>query len=114
MQLDTLRFYHREAELTELEDILPGSESDDFYRITLTGWGKPDLGELYRNFSHLPHLEFRDETLNPEDLWEGAGEDSLQGVYFALLQQAAETDPNARLAAEISRKLLAGKEVRLP
>ena len=114
VQLDTLRFYDREAELTQLEDILPGSESADFYRVTLTGWGKPDVRELYRKFSHLPHLEFRDETMDPDSLWEGAGEDSLQGAYFALLKQAAETDPNARLAAEISRKLLAGKEVRLP
>ena len=45
------------------------------------------------------------------------GADTLEGVYFRLLREAMEADPDSReeiqLAAEISRKLLEGREVTL-
>ena len=44
-------------------------------------------------------------------------EDTLEGIYFGMLLKAMEQDPEhaevIELAAEISRKLLKGREVRL-
>ena len=115
-------FYQREVEIGEdplgaLEAVLPAAGSDDFYRITLTGRGKPDLQELRMALRRIPNLELRDRTTEPVDLWVDVEEDSLRGRYFRLLKQAAE-DPETReqalLAAEISRMLLEGREVTLP
>ena len=67
----------------------------------------------------FPTLELLDETVDPGELWDQAGEDSLRGAYFERLRQQAEkADPETRkkilLAAEISRRLLDGREVQLP
>ncbi len=122
VSLDTLRFYDLEVDIGEdpaaaLEGALPGAASQDFYRITLTGWGSVDLPALKKQFAAWPNLELRDKTQPPMDLWAGIGEDSLEGVYFGMLRKAMETDPeNAQaiqLAAEISRKILDGREVLL-
>lgn len=122
VSLDTLRFYEMEASvepdaLKNLEQLLPAAGSEDFYRVTLTGCGKADLAQLKANFPEFPNLELRDQTEPPLDIWGSADEDSLEGIYFGLLRRAMEAEPeNARqieLAAEISRKLLAGKEVIL-
>lgn len=95
-----------------LDAVLPPGGSEDHYRITLTGTLDIDIRELKVIFSRFPNLELVDETVAPHSLWEMAGQDSLEGVYFSLLQQSEE--PIALLAAEISRKLLMGKEVILP
>ena len=92
----------------------PAGSGQDFYKVTLTGWDTGDGQMLQTRFSHLPHLTIRDERENPERLWEDAGEDTLRGMYFSLLRQQAQTDPGAVLTAEISRKLLEGREVILP
>ena len=102
-----------------LEAVLPPAGNSDFYRITLTGYGKPNFPSLYWKFSGFPNLELRDKTMDPEELFSQAGEDSLRGTYFEKLKEsAAEADPELRkqilLAAEISRKLLDGREVLLP
>ncbi len=122
VSLDTLRFFDLEVDIGSdaglaLEEVLPALESRDFYRITLTGWGKADMAALARKFRGYPNLELRDHTQPPMDLWENTDQDSLEGVYFHMLHKAMEADPEQagryRLAAEISRKLLAGKEVTL-
>lgn len=122
VSLDTVRFYDLTVNvetdvLQELEQHLPAAGSEDFYRVTLTGCGNVNLEELKAQFPELPHLEFRDQTEPPLDIWGSADEDSLEGVYFGLLRRAMDLEPeNARqieLAAEISRKLLLGKEVIL-
>jgi hypothetical protein len=64
-------------------------------------------------------LELRDKTVPPIDIWGSVGEDSFEGTYFKLLQDALEgaTDTQQEtilLAAEISRRLLDGQEVNLP
>ena len=120
--LDSLRFYEMDVEIgedagTALENVLPGGGSEDFYRITLTGTGNVDIAQLKKQFERFPNLELRNQTEEPIDLWADAGEDTLRGVYFRLLREAAEHSDNAgqiRLAAEISRKLLSGREVTLP
>ncbi len=123
--LDTPRFYDRTAEiLTDAEaalaGALPAAGSEDHYRIRLTGESDPiDLPSLRARFPQFPKLELRDETVPPTDPWGSMGEDSLEGVYFQLLHDSMEgADEETRsaliLAAKISRKLLDGREVRLP
>ncbi len=122
VSLDTLRFHELEIEVGDdaaaaVEAVLPGLAGQDFYRISLTGWGTVDMDALKAQFAAFPNLELRDKTEDPLNLWEDAGEDSLEGVYFRMLKSAMEEDPeNARrirLAAEISRRLLTGREVTL-
>ena len=59
-------------------------------------------------------LQLQDRTMPPRNLWEQAGEDSLEGRYFQLLQEAAERAEGAEQAARISRQILDGQEVTLP
>ena len=79
--------------------------------------GRVPLGEFraYETDSGIPNLWLRDQRTAPGELWELAGEDTLEGVYFRLLREQAEAgDDAAALAARISRELLMGKEVALP
>ena len=123
--LDTPRFYDEEVEAGEdahsaLSAILPAVESSDFYRVTLTGYSAGiDLDALRNQFSHIANLQLRDETIPEVDLWSNIDQDSLEGVYFSLLKEAAQSDSEvlsrrAMLAARISRKILDGQEVKLP
>ena len=113
--LDTPRFYDLEGDAETLENILPPVQSGDFYRVTLTGTGE-DSAEDWK--ARLPHLEIIDRRWEQEDIWSSAGEDTLEGVYFRLLRQKLEQANPAEaehilLAAEISRKILDGREVAL-
>ena len=123
--LDTPRFYDEAAEagddpLEAVASILPAIDSSDFYRVTLTGYANGvDLAQIRKQFPHIPNLILRDETLPEPDLWSVAGEDSLEGTYFQLLKNSADSDSEtirrrARLAARISRQILDGQEVVLP
>ena len=120
--LDTLRFHELEVDIGEdaalaLEDALPAAGSKDFYRVTLVGTGKVDLPALKGGLGAFPHLQLRDKTEEFADIWPDAEEDTLEGIYFQMLRRAMDSDPAAakhvQLAAEISRKLLRGKEVTL-
>jgi len=115
--MDFTRFYDLETDagsnpVSSLEVLLPAVDSGDFYRVTLTGYGSPDLEELRRAFSHISNLQLRSRTETQVPLWTDVDEDSLRGTYFRLLKNSK--DPNAALAAEISQRLLAGREVQLP
>ena len=122
--LNTLRFHQLEVDtgddaVAALEGVLPGFGSRDFYRITLTGNGSGTLADIYDHFQHIPNLELRDSREEKGDIWACAGEDTLQGTYFGRLKAALdEGDDDAQrqiqLAAEISRKMLDGREVSLP
>lgn len=117
--LDVPRFYDLEADVSEnveavLDRLLPAAESWDFFRITLTGQTEVDMETVRKRYTFLPNLILRDRTESPEDLWAEAGSDSFRGVYFSLLRDRAGEDPRAVLAAEISRKILSGREVKLP
>ncbi len=125
LPLDTPRFHDLQAEaggdpLAALEAVLPAAGNQDRYRITLTGeCAAVDIPALTEKLSRFPYLELRDKTIPPVDLWANAGEDTLEGVYFGLLQQALENaDPaeaeRIRLAAKLSRRILDGQEVVLP
>lgn len=123
--LDTPRFYDEEAEvdgepLDAVAALLPGVESSDFYRITLTGYcNGVDIPVITAKFPHIPNLQLRDKTLPQTDLWSNTDQDTLEGVYFSLLKEAVESENEtlsrrARLAAQISRRILDGQEVKLP
>lgn len=123
--LDTPRFYDEQIEVGDdpaesVAALLPDLHTDDFYRITLTGYSAGiDLKQLSTAFPQVPNLILRDETRPEMDLWSAVGEDTLEGVYFGLLQQAAQSDSpalqeKAKLAARISRQILDGQEVKLP
>ncbi len=125
LPLDTPRFYDEFLEAGEdavasLASLLPAMETEDFYRVTLTGYSKPlDLKALRHRFPQVPNLTVRDETLPEPDLWSCVGEDSLEGAYFSALKANADSDSEtisrrARLAARISRQILDGQEVKLP
>ena len=104
-----------EKEVEEkLEDLLPGQGSRDFYRVILTGSREVDLTML----EQFPNLELRDHREAPIDIWESADADTLEGTYFRILREAMdvaseENKEQYRLAAEISRKILLGREVTL-
>ena len=121
--MDTPRFFDLEAETGEsaaasLDALLPPVESADFYRVTLTGSGEGSIEELTTRFAHIPNLELRDQRTEKVDIWSAAGDDTLEGVYFQMLRQMLDTADEReaaqiQLAAEISRKLLDGREVTL-
>lgn len=125
LPLDTPRFYDETLEVGDdgestVAALLPALKTNDFYRITLSGYSTGiDIAALQKAFPHVPNLILRDETRPEMDLWSAVGEDSLEGVYFGLLQQAASGDSEAlrekaMLAARISRQILDGQEVKLP
>ena len=96
-----------ESTLTPLE-ILLNSSCDDV-----------DLDALQAEFGAFPNLVLRDQTTRPVDIWNGAGEDSFEGVYFGMLRDALENAAEEEqetilLAAKLSRQLLEGREVKLP
>lgn len=123
--IEAPRFYDEELEagtnaLGALNGFLPSLPTQDFYRITLTGYSSGvDLKALSDAFPHIPNLVIKDETLPEMDLWHAVGEDSLEGVIFTMLQQATQSTSatlqnNAQLAARICRQILDGQEVKLP
>jgi len=114
VSLDLVCFYQMEAEAGDLESLLPAAGNENFYKITLIGSDASDLRGLKETLSRFPNLELVDKREAPVDLWADIGEDTLRGVYFRLLREISQEDPRATLAAEISRKLLEGREVKLP
>ena len=122
VSLPVPKFYDPETEVrgdaaAAVDAVLPAVPGKDFYRVTLTGSGDADLQKLQKQFSGFHNLWLRDRTEPPIEIWEDTDQDTLEGIYFGMLRRAMEQDPeNAeriRLAAEISRKLLKGREVRL-
>jgi hypothetical protein len=101
-------------------DALPAGRSGDYYRVRLTGpCPAVDVERLRRNFVKYPNLTILDETVRVAPLWERAGDDTLEGIYFQLLRDAMQTASgqereDLELAAKLSRAILSGQEVTLP
>lgn len=125
LPLDTPRFYDEaipagDDPVASLSALLPAIDSQDFYRVTLTGYSAPlDLAALQAAFPHVPNLILRDETLPLPDLWKNTDTDSLEGMVFAQLKELADSptetlSQRATLAAQICRSILDGQEVVLP
>ena len=123
--LDVPKFYDLELPVGEnaaqaLAELLPGGGSEDFFRVKLTGESAGvDPEALCRRFEAYPNLKLLDETVKQDDLWKHAGQDTLEGVYFQILRDAADradakTRAELELTAKISRQILQGREVELP
>ena len=125
LPLDTPRFFDEELSAGDdvaaaLAAVLPAIDSRDFYRITLTGYSSEiDIPALAQQFSHVPNLILRDQTLPEPDLWMNTDEDTLEGLMFSQFKELADTSgeplsQQALLAARICRSILDGQEVVLP
>lgn len=100
---------------------LPDSAAMDVVRVRLTGErpeGGVALARLRERLEGLCYeLELRDETHAPVELFAGAGEDSLRGLFLRRMKEkldAAETEEERRLAEEALRfgaAALAGREL---
>ena len=123
--LDTPRFYDETLEVgtdarQALASLLPGVATEDFYRVTFTGYADElNLDELASQFPQVKNLILRNKTIPEKELWSAVGEDSLEGMYFSLLHDALDTESEVfrqrvKLAAQISRQILDGQEVVLP
>lgn len=123
--LGTPRFYDEAMEVggdarQALATLLPGVATEDFYRVTFTGYADElNLDELAAQFPQVKNLILRDKTIPEKELWSAVGEDSLEGMYFGLLHDALDTESEVfqqrvKLAARISRQILDGQEVVLP
>ena len=125
LPLNTPRFFDEAVDVGEdaveaVAAILPPLDTNDTYRITLTGYSAPiDTAAIAAAFPHVRNLEIRDRTVPEIDLWSGLEEDSLEGVYFRMLHDAMDSSSETlqrhlKLAAKISRQILDGQEVTLP
>lgn len=123
--LDVPRFFSFELDVSgdpmeALDAALPHCTDRDHIRVRITGEVSPeDMDRVRARYRDMPNLALFDETVPPGDLWAGAGEDSLTGLFFRILREESESaDPDTarqlELAARISRKILDGREVELP
>lgn len=123
--LDTPRFYDEEVDVSDdaaaaVTAALPAVQTQDFYRITLTGYsGSTDTDTLRAKFPHIPNLILRDSTVPATDLWQNIDDDTLEGLLLSSLKESADSpsevlSARAVLAARICRKILDGQEVKLP
>ena len=122
--MDAPRFYDETLEVgsdavVALEALLPGVPTEDFYRVTLTGYADDlDLQAVEARFAHVKHLVLRDKTIPEKELWSAVGEDTLEGTFFTLLHDELDTESGKyqnriKLAARIARQILDGQEVAL-
>ena len=125
LPMDTPRFFDETVDVGEnpleaVAALLPPVPTEDFYRITLTGYSAPvDMENIRAAMHHVQNLQLRDRTQPEVDLWSTIGEDTLEGVYFKLLYDGLDTESEVlqrhlKLAARISRQILDGQEVTLP
>ena len=92
-----------------LENVMPGTAADDICRVIFTGelGGQGiDLQALEEDFAaRFYALEFRDETRIAQDIWNGAGEDSLRGLFLADLRarydEAEQEEEKARIVSAV-------------
>ncbi|MCR5664593.1 MAG: DNA repair exonuclease [Oscillospiraceae bacterium] len=87
--------------LLAVHDQLDDETVRDVYRIVLTGEvdAPPDLNRLRTGLNELFYtLELRDETRLRQDVWTGAGENSLRGLFLKKLHASWETADGERKA----------------
>ncbi len=74
-------------------DDLPQEKCPDLVRFLLTGesWAAPDLSALAAQAApRFFHVELRDRTTLPQDLWARASEDSLTGLFLRAVRARLE------------------------
>ena len=94
------------VEVSAFTDTVLQGESPDLVRFLLTGESRfaPDLAALTAQATpHFFHVELRDHTTLPVDLWARAGEESLTGLFLremrARLDQVGEGERDKLLLA---------------
>ncbi len=109
------------VEVNSFTEAMPQEESPDLVRFLLTGESRivPDLASLTAQAApHFFHVELRDQTTLPQDLWARAGEDSLTGLFLremrSRLEGAEESERDKLLlAARFGLAALeAGEDIR--
>ena len=106
------------VDVSEFESILTQLPGEDMVRIVLTGESRraPDLTAMTeRAKSRFFHVELRDETTLPRDLWARAEEDNLTGLFLREMRRrldaaAQEDRPAILLAARFGLAALEGGE----
>lgn len=101
------RQYHIETvEINSFLSTLPQGESHDLMRFLLTGESRlaPDLPAFAAQAApHFFHVELRDRTTLPRNLWARTQEDSLTGLFLreirARLEQADDSERDKLLLA---------------
>ena len=104
--------------LKDFEAVLPVQPSPDLVRFRLTGESESPLNVESLTRLAAPqffHVELRDETTLPQNLWARSGEDSLTGLFLrrmkALLDGAGDEErPRLLLAARFGLAALEGGE----
>lgn len=77
------------VEVNAFTESLPQGESPDLVRFLLTGEcpAAPDLAALTAQAApHFFHVELRDQTTLPTDLWARGAEDSLTGLFLREME----------------------------
>lgn len=106
------------VELSSFTNSLPQGESPDLVRFLLTGESRfaPDLAALAAQaVPHFFHVELRDQTTLPRDLWARAGEDSLTGLFLREMRSRLDSGSESErekllLAARFGLAALEGGE----
>ena len=83
--------------LEAAEQAIHGDTRRDLYRIILTGEadGTVDAGAVESALRERFYaLEVRDETRVAADVWAGAGEESLRGLFLRTLRQKWDSAPD--------------------
>ena len=84
--------------LDALERVMPETAAEDICRVIFTGelGGQGmDLRAMEEDLAHRFYaLELRDETTIAQDIWSGAGEDSLRGLFLAELRAQYDAAKN--------------------
>ena len=97
--------------LETVTSCLPNDTENDICRIVLTGRvsGRPDTAMLSDALSsRFFHLTVLDETAPTRDIWDGAGEDSLRGLFLERLRQKYDAARRADERDEILRAVRFG------
>lgn len=115
---EILRVEAGDDALSAIEGVLPENTQNDIYRIILTGPSAlPDTRALMRALEgRFFALTIRDETRPKQELWSGAGEDTLRGLFLQTLRtqyDAADDDVTRRKIARAARLGLDAMENRL-
>ena len=104
--------------LAAIRQALPAQTQSDIYRILLTGEADPiDTRALEAALrERFFALSIRDETRPKRDLWQGAGDDTLRGLFLRTLRaqyDAAQDDGTRHKIALAARLGLDAMENRL-
>ena len=91
--------------LEAAEQVIRGDTRRDLYRIILTGESDGAVNARAVESAlreRFYALEVRDETRMAVDVWAGAGEDSLRGIFLRTLRQKWESAPDEETRRRIA------------